>query len=56
MDSAVKLKKVFSFALCALFAATMTVSAAGVAFAGNWQDKYYAVSSSGHGYTWTPSE
>ena len=56
MESTVKSKKVFSFALCAVFALAMTVGAAGAAFAGNWQDKYYAVSSSGHGYTWTPSE
>ncbi len=56
MESTVKSKKVFSFALVAVFAIVMAMGSATAAFAGNWQDKYYAVSSNGHGYTWTPSE
>lgn len=56
MESTVKSKKVFSFALVAVFAIVMAVGSATAAFAGNWQDKYYAISSSGAGYTWTPSE
>lgn len=55
MVSASKLKTAFTLGICAAFIAVM-MGAAGAAFAGNYADKYYAVSSSGHGYTWTPSE
>lgn len=56
MKSSVRSKKMFSFALVAAFAAALVMGGANAAFAGNWHDKYYEISSSGHGITWTPSE
>lgn len=49
------MRKFFSVLICALFAGALMACATS-AYANNHQDKYYAVSSSGHGYTWTPSE
>lgn len=48
------MKKATSAALCLAFALAMSIPV-GAAFASNWRDEYYSISSSGHGYTWTPS-
>ncbi len=50
-----KKKKIASLLLCLTFALAVSIPA-GTAFASNWQDKYYEISSEGHGYTYTPAQ